>query len=130
MTTHLLPLLAPLVFLAGCTTGVKPADTVVLRACPVPTHVEISKSCTSETRWSFPVRAGDTPAQAGEYAGTLTATITALDVARGTATFTGPQGQLAVVKAHNSADLRRIRVGDLVDITYSEALSLAMLDPR
>ena len=130
MTSHMLPLLAPLVFLVGCTTGVKPADTVVLRACPVPAHQEISKSCTTETRWSLPVRSGDAPAQAGEHAGTITATITALDVARGTATLTGPQGQPAVVKAHNSADLRRIRVGDLVDITYSEALSLAMLDQR
>jgi hypothetical protein len=128
MTSHTLPLLAPLVFIVGCTAGVKPTDTVVLRACPLPAHQEISRSCTTETQWSLPVRTGDAPARTDQHAGTITATITALDVARGTAKLTGPRGQSTVVKAHNAADLRRIRVGDVVDISDSEALSLAMFE--
>jgi hypothetical protein len=30
------------------------------------------------------------------------------------------------LKAHRPADLEKIRVGDLVDITYSEALAVAV----
>jgi hypothetical protein len=42
--------------------------------------------------------------------------------ARGTVTLTGPQGRSKTLKAHRPADLEKIRVGDLVGITYSEAL--------
>ena len=69
---------------------------------------------------------GEAPGGAIERAITITATITAFDVARGTVTLTGPQGRSQTVKAHNPADLEHIRVGDLVDITYSEALALAV----
>ena len=71
-------------------------------------------------------RAGEAPGGAIERAITITATITAFDVARGTVTLTGPQGRFQTVKAHNPADLEHIRVGDLVDITYSEALALSV----
>ena len=47
-------------------------------------------------------------------------------MARGTVTLTGPQGRSQTLKAHNRADLARIRVGDLVDITYSEALAVGV----
>ena len=69
---------------------------------------------------------GEAPGGAIERAITITATITAFDVARGTVTLTGPEGRSQTVKAHNPADLEHIRVGDLVDITYSEALALAV----
>jgi hypothetical protein len=67
---------------------------------------------------------GEPPGGAIERAITITATITAFDVARGTVTLTGPQGRSQTVKAHNPADLEHIRVGDLVDITYSEVRAL------
>jgi hypothetical protein len=69
---------------------------------------------------------GEAPGGAIERAITITATITAFDVARGTVTLTGPQGRFRTFKAHRPADLEKIRVGDLVDITYSEALALAV----
>jgi hypothetical protein len=50
---------------------------------------------------------------------------TAFDVARGTVTLTGPQGQSRTFKTKTPADLELIRAGDLVDITYSEALALS-----
>jgi len=56
---------------------------------------------------------------------TITATITAFDVVRGTVTLTGPQGRSRTFKAQRPADLERIRAGDLADITYSEALALS-----
>lgn len=71
-------------------------------------------------------RAGEAPGGAIERAITITATITAFDVARGTVTLTGPQGRSNTLKAHRPADLEKIRVGDLVDITYSEALAVGI----
>jgi hypothetical protein len=71
-------------------------------------------------------RAGEAPGGAIERAITITATITAFDVARGTVTLTGPQGRSNTLKAYRPADLGKIRVGDLVDITYSEALAVGM----
>jgi len=71
-------------------------------------------------------RAGEAPGGAIERAITMTATITAFDVARGTVTLTGPQGKRQTFIAHKPADLEKIRIGDLVDITYSEALAVAL----
>jgi hypothetical protein len=67
---------------------------------------------------------GEAPGGTIERALTITATITAFDMARGTVTLTGPEGKSRTFKAHRPADLEKIRVGDLVDITYSEALAV------
>lgn len=71
-------------------------------------------------------RAGEAPGGAIEHAITITATITAFDVARGTVTLTGPQGNSKTLEVHRPADLEHIRVGDLVDITYSEVRALSV----
>jgi len=69
---------------------------------------------------------GEAPGGAIERALTITATITALDMARGTVTLTGPPGKPQTFSARQPSDLEKIRVGDLVDITYSEALAVGM----
>lgn len=57
---------------------------------------------------------------------TITATIAALDSARGTVTVIGPQGRPMTFAAHKPSDLEKVRVGDLVDATYSEALAVGV----
>ena len=57
---------------------------------------------------------------------TLTTTITAIDLANGTVTLTGPQGNSRTIKAANPDNLRKVQVGDLVEITYSEALAVSV----
>jgi hypothetical protein len=57
---------------------------------------------------------------------TLTATITAIDLANGTVTLTGPGGQAQTIKARDPANLKKVKVGDLVDITYTEAVAIAV----
>lgn len=69
---------------------------------------------------------GEAPGGAMERAVTITMTITAFDVARGTVTLTGPEGRSQTIKVQKPADLEHIRVGDLVEITYSEVRALAM----
>jgi hypothetical protein len=68
----------------------------------------------------------EAPGGAVERALTITATITAFDPPRGTVTLTGPHGQSQTFIAHRRADLEKLRVGDLVDITYSEALAVSV----
>jgi hypothetical protein len=75
-------------------------------------------------------RPGEAPGGTIERAITITATITAFDVARGTVTLTGPEGRPNTLKAHRPADLEKIRVGDLVEITYSEALAVGVREVK
>jgi Cu/Ag efflux protein CusF len=70
--------------------------------------------------------AGEKPAGTVGRSVTVTATITAIDLAKGTVTITGPGGESRTIKARSTANLRKVQVGDLVDITYSEAVALAV----
>jgi hypothetical protein len=71
-------------------------------------------------------RPGEAPGGAIERAITITTTITAFDVARGTVTLAGPEGRPQTVTVRNPSDLEHISVGDLVDITFSEVRALAV----
>jgi len=57
---------------------------------------------------------------------TVTTTITAIDLANGTVTLTGPQGNSQTIKARDPANLKKVQVGDLVDIVYTEAVAIAV----
>lgn len=69
---------------------------------------------------------GESPGGALERAMTITATISAFDIPQSTVTLTGPAGFSETLKVQNPADLGRIRVGDLVDITYTEVRALTV----
>ena len=56
----------------------------------------------------------------------MTATITAIDLANGTVTLKGPDGNSETIKARDPANLKKVKVGDLVDITYTEAVAVAV----
>ena len=56
----------------------------------------------------------------------LTTTITAIDLANGTVTLTGPGGKSETIKARDPANLKKVQVGDLVDIVYTEAVAIAV----
>jgi len=53
-------------------------------------------------------------------------TITAIDKAASEATLRGLHGDVIVVKVKDPSKLDAVRVGDLVDITYTEALAIAV----
>jgi len=69
---------------------------------------------------------GEKPAGKVGRAVTVTTTITAIDLALGTVTLTGPGGNSRTIKARDPANLKKVQVGDLVDITYSEAVAVAV----
>jgi hypothetical protein len=67
---------------------------------------------------------GEKPAGAVGGAVTITATVDAIDREGGTVTLRGPEGDTETIQARDPANLDRVAVGDLVDITYTEALAV------
>lgn len=67
---------------------------------------------------------GAKPAGAVGQRVTFAATIEAIDLAKGTVTLKGPQGNSQTIKARNPANLKKVKVGDVVDITYTEVLAI------
>ncbi|MGH8768957.1 MAG: hypothetical protein ACREVT_12370 [Burkholderiales bacterium] len=69
---------------------------------------------------------GSKPAGAAAAQVKITATIEAIDLGNGTVTLKGPKGNSRTIKARDPKNLRRVQVGDLVDITYTEALAVSV----
>jgi hypothetical protein len=60
---------------------------------------------------------------------TLTVTITAIDAKGRTVTVKGPQGHEETVRVRDPKNLVGVKVGNLVELTYTQALAIA-LDKR
>src|SRR5262245_9916200 len=69
---------------------------------------------------------GETPAGAVGRQITAVVTITAIDKAAGTVTVKGPRGRTETIKAQDRKNLEAVKVGDRVEITYSQALAIAL----
>jgi hypothetical protein len=72
---------------------------------------------------------GEKPAGAGARVTTIVATIVGLDKAAGTVTLQGPTGRATTIKARDPRNLERVAVGDLVEITYTEAVAVSVEQP-
>ena len=57
---------------------------------------------------------------------TVTATVTAIDKKKGTVTLKGPEGNLVTAKAEDPKNLDKIKVGDELLITITEALAISV----
>jgi len=71
---------------------------------------------------------GTKPAGAIGQQTTVTVTITAIDRSVPSVTFTGPKGNSRTIKVRHPEKLEGVNVGDMVDITYTEALAITV-DP-
>ena len=69
---------------------------------------------------------GSKPAALGVTETNVTATILALDKAKETATLKIADGAVAVVKVQNPANLDKVKVGDVIVITYLEAVGISV----
>lgn len=69
---------------------------------------------------------GEKPAGVGAQAVQVTATIDAIDTKANTVTLKGPDGDLTTIKVKDPSRLQKVKVGDLVEITYTEALAIAV----
>jgi len=69
---------------------------------------------------------GATPAGAVGQQVTITATIDGIDKTARTVTIKGPEGNTETVKVRDPRNLDKVKVGDLVEITYTRALAIAL----
>lgn len=70
---------------------------------------------------------GQKPGAAGAQSMVVTATIQAIDKTNNTVTLKGPEGNLTQpIKVKDPSKLDKVKVGDLVEITYTEALAVAV----
>ncbi len=70
---------------------------------------------------------GETPAGVIARKVTVTGTITA--ITQGAVTIRGPEGKQETVKVKDPKNLANVKVGDLVELTYAQALAVALDKP-
>jgi Cu/Ag efflux protein CusF len=83
---------------------------------------------TRETRVTS--KPGETPAGAMGREISITGTITAIDRKTHTVTIKGPQGRTETIAAKDPKDLEAVKVGDMVEITYTQALAVSLDKPE
>jgi hypothetical protein len=69
---------------------------------------------------------GAAPAAGAAQAFRVVTTVEAVDVPNMRVTLRGPMGDLAVVKGRNPENVKRLKVGDTIVITYTEAMVLSL----
>ena len=78
----------------------------------------------STTEAAVAAEPGAKPAGAVAQQTSVTVTITAIDPTIPTVTFMGPKGNTKTIKVRDPQKLVGVKVGDLVDITYTEAIAV------
>jgi hypothetical protein len=73
---------------------------------------------------------GENPAGAIGRQVTLIGTITAIDRKAPSVTVKGPQGRTETVKVKDVNNLKDVKVGDMVELTYAQALVVALDKPK
>lgn len=71
-------------------------------------------------------RPGERPAGGAASEVTVTTTIEAIDKTAPSVTLKTPEGESVTVKVRDPAKLDRVAVGDLVEITYTQAVAIAV----
>lgn len=69
---------------------------------------------------------GARPGAVGGAAVAVTATITSIDKKTNTVTLKGPEGKSVKVKVKDPSRLEKVKVGDLVELTYTEAVAISV----
>jgi Cu/Ag efflux protein CusF len=85
---------------------------------------------TAVTEGLARAKPGEKPGGVAAQVVTITATIAAIDKSAMTVTLRGPDGEMTTVKARDPKKLDRVAVGDLVDITFTEALAISVETPK
>ncbi len=106
----------------GDQVTVKYYEALALRVL-APGEAASSPSATGAAATAAP---GQKPAGVGAREVTVTVTIEAIDSKASTVTFKGPEGNSRTVKAQDPKNLEKIKVGDKVEITYTEALGISV----
>jgi ribosomal 50S subunit-recycling heat shock protein len=106
----------------GDQVKVKYFEALALRVLP-PGEATPSASAAGAVATAQP---GQKPAGVGAHKVTVTVTVEAIDRKASTVTFKGPEGNSVTVKAQDPKNLQKVKVGDQVEITYTEALGISV----
>lgn len=71
----------------------------------------------------------ENPAGAVARQVSVTATITAVNKQAPSVTIKGPKGNVETIKVKDARNLANVKAGDLVEITYMQALAVALDKP-
>ena len=80
----------------------------------------------SSTSVAARAKEGEMPAAAAGRATTVTATIVAIDREMKRVSLRGPDGTVVVVQVRDAEKLSRVSVGELVELTYTEAFAISV----
>lgn len=69
---------------------------------------------------------GEKPAAVGAHTVQVTANVTKVDRRKQEITLRGPRGKSVVVAVKDPANMEKVKKGDLVEITYTEALAISV----
>lgn len=72
---------------------------------------------------------GAKPAAGAARQTTVTATIVGLDKKKSTATLKGPRGKVVTVNVRDPKRFDNVKVGDLVEVVYTEAIAISVEKP-
>jgi hypothetical protein len=81
---------------------------------------------TGEKSAIVKAKPGEMPGGMATRQVTVTATIMAIDKQKSTISLKGPEGKLTTVKVQDPANLEKVKVGDELMITYTEALAISV----
>jgi hypothetical protein len=88
-----------------------------------PDEAEPSISTVSGAGTAVP---GQKPAAVGAQTITITAKVQKVDKKKQIVTLKGPRGKLVDVEVQDPSRLEKVKKGDLVEITYTEALAISV----
>jgi Cu/Ag efflux protein CusF len=109
---------------AGDVVDVKYREAVVVDVLPEGAGASVTAEGSAKT-----AKPGARPGAAAARRVTIVATIEAIDEASHYVTLRGPEGNSFDVKAQNPANLKKVKVGDVVRITYTEAVAISVRKP-
>ena len=72
---------------------------------------------------------GEKPGAAVGQQTTITATVVGLDKKKGTVTLKGPRGNVKTITAREPKRLEPVKVGDLIEVVYTEAVAISVDKP-
>jgi Cu/Ag efflux protein CusF len=73
---------------------------------------------------------GAKPGAAAVESMQIVATVVKVDKKNGAVTLRGPKGRTKTLPVRNPAHLDAVKVGDLVEVTYTEAIGIAVVPPK
>ena len=105
---------------------VQKGDVVVVTYAEALAYEVKKGGTTSSTTVAAAAKPGETPAGVIARETKVTVTITAIDEKAPTITFKGATGNTRTIKVKHPEKLKTVKVGDQVELTYTEALAISV----